>query len=69
MEENNDTGCDPMENGMFKMIPSGDIVDFQERCRRLPMIAINKNRSDLLIGSKTAWQVELMQGGKLKRME
>lgn len=30
-----DYGADPIGNGMFKMIPSGDIVDYAERCRRL----------------------------------
>jgi hypothetical protein len=30
-----DYGCDPVGNGMFKMVPSGDIVNWEERCRRL----------------------------------
>ncbi len=30
-----DYGCDPIGNGMFKMVPSGDIVSFEERTRRL----------------------------------
>lgn len=30
-----DYGCDPIGDGKFKMIPSGDIVDYDERCRRL----------------------------------
>jgi hypothetical protein len=30
-----DYGADPMGNGMFRMVPSGDIVDFAERCKRL----------------------------------
>ena len=30
-----DYGADPLGNGKFKMAPSGDIVDFDERCRRL----------------------------------
>jgi hypothetical protein len=30
-----DYGCDPIGNGMFKMVPSGDVVDYAERCRRL----------------------------------
>jgi hypothetical protein len=32
-----DYGCDPLGNGMFRMVPSGDIVDWEERCRRLPL--------------------------------
>lgn len=30
-----DYGCDPLGNGMFKMIPSGDVVDYEERNKRL----------------------------------
>ena len=30
-----DYGCDPLGDGRFKMVPSGDIVDFEERNRRL----------------------------------
>ena len=32
-----DYGCDPMGDGKFKMVPSGDIVDFDERNRRLEL--------------------------------
>ena len=32
---NSDYGADPIGNGMYKMVPSGDIVDFAERCKRL----------------------------------
>lgn len=30
-----DYGADPVGDGMFRMVPSGDIVDYDERCRRL----------------------------------
>lgn len=30
-----DYGADPLGNGTFKMIPSGDIVNFEERNKRL----------------------------------
>lgn len=30
-----DTGADPLGNGMFKMYPTGDIVNLEERNRRL----------------------------------
>lgn len=30
-----DYGSDPMGDGTFRMVPSGDIVDWEERCRRL----------------------------------
>ena len=61
-----DYGADPLGNGMFKMVPSGDTVDFEERKRRLPPVDMG-NRTAHLIGSKTAFQVEQMQGGKLKK--
>ena len=30
-----DYGCDPVGDGTFRMVPSGDIVDAAERDRRL----------------------------------
>lgn len=30
-----DYGADPLGDGSFRMVPSGDIVDYVERCRRL----------------------------------
>ena len=30
-----DYGADPLGDGNFRMVPSGDIVSFEERCRRL----------------------------------
>ena len=30
-----DFGADPLGDGMFKMIPSGDVVNCTERCKRL----------------------------------
>lgn len=30
-----DYGCDPLPDGTFRMVPSGDVVDYMERCRRL----------------------------------
>lgn len=30
-----DYGADPVGDGTFKMVPSGDIVNFEERNRRL----------------------------------
>lgn len=30
-----DYGADPLGDGTFRMVPSGDIVDLQERNRRL----------------------------------
>lgn len=30
-----DTGADPIGDGTFRMVPSGDIVDFDERMKRL----------------------------------
>ena len=33
-----DYGADPLGDGTFRMVPSGDIVDFAERNRRLTPI-------------------------------
>ena len=30
-----DYGADPVGDGKFRMVPSGDIVDYEERTRRL----------------------------------
>lgn len=30
-----DYGADPLGDGKFRMVPSGDVVDFEERNRRL----------------------------------
>ena len=30
-----DYGADPIGDGRFRMVPSGDVVDFDERCRRI----------------------------------
>ncbi len=59
-----DYGADPVGDGIFKMVPSGDIVDWDERCRRLPLVDMN-DTIDTLIGSKTRQQVEMMQDGRL----
>jgi hypothetical protein len=58
-----DYGADPLGDGKFKMIPSGDIVDSDEKNRRLPRKQSPKN--DCL---GLSWdKIEQMQGGKLKR--
>lgn len=30
-----DYGADPLGDGTFRMIPSGDVVSWEERCKRL----------------------------------
>jgi hypothetical protein len=30
-----DHGADPVGDGTFRMVPSGDVVSYEERCRRL----------------------------------
>lgn len=35
MRSSGDYGADPMGDGTFRMVPSGDIVDYAERCKRL----------------------------------
>ena len=59
-----DYGCDPVGDGTFEMVPSGDIVDWAEKCKRLPPVVMDK-KIDTLVGAKTAMQVNIMQGGKM----
>lgn len=33
--EGKDYGADPIGDGTYRMVPSGDIVDYAERCKRL----------------------------------
>jgi len=35
LEEEGDYGCDPLPDGRFRMVPSGDVVDAAEKERRL----------------------------------
>ncbi len=30
-----DYGADPIGDGTFRMVPSGDVVSYEERCKRL----------------------------------
>jgi hypothetical protein len=54
-----DYGCDPLGDGTFRMVPSGDIVDFAEKNRRLPRRLHVKNDC---IG--LSWeQLAMKQGG------
>jgi len=61
-----DYGSDPLGNGLFRMVPSGDIVDRDERNRRLPPVDMRAERPSYLIGTLTAAQVQAKQGGKLR---
>ena len=33
--EGKDYGADPIGDGMYRMVPSGDVVNYEERCKRL----------------------------------
>lgn len=35
LTKSDDYGADPIGDGKFRMVPSGDVVDFAERQRRL----------------------------------
>jgi hypothetical protein len=60
-----DYGCDPLGNGQFKMVPSGDVVDTTEKERRMNLIRKPAPKNDCL---GLSWdQIEQKQGGKLKR--
>lgn len=58
-----DHGSDPIGDGKFRMVPSGDIVDRAERDRRLPRK--REVRNEIL--GMTWDELEREQGGKLKR--
>ena len=60
-----DYGADPLGDGMFRMVPSGDIVDRAERFRRLP--PVNMAQHDKVIFGMSWDELEVKQGGKLKR--
>ena len=62
-ENTKDYGADPLGNGNFRMIPSGDIVGRTERDARL---ARKREVVNDCLG--ISWeQIERMQGGKLTR--
>lgn len=58
-----DYGADPIGDGTFRMVPSGDIVGLAERNRRLPPA---KGKVNDCVG--LTWdEIERRQGGKLRR--
>ncbi len=58
-----DYGADPLGGGLFRMVPSGDIVDKSEKERRL--FLRRHCRNDCL---GLSWdEIEAKQGGKLRR--
>jgi hypothetical protein len=61
-----DYGFDPLGNGLYRMVPSGDIVTAEERNRRIPPVDMGAKRAPALIGTLTAEQVQAKQGGKLR---
>ena len=56
----NDYGCDPIENGKFRMVPSGDVVDAQEKEKRLSHL--RQEQTNDCLGKSWA-QIAMMQGG------
>lgn len=66
MKSQLDYGCDPLGDGMFRMVPSGDIVDSIEKEKRL----VNNRKKQINDCLGLSWdQIERMQGGKLKRIK
>ena len=58
-----DYGSDPLGNGQFRMVPSGDVVGREERDRRLK--SKRDVRNDCL---GLSWDdIERMQGGRKLR--
>ena len=59
-----DYGADPLGDGFFRMVPSGDTVDRAERYRRLP--PADMTPIDGVFG--LSWDgIERKQGGRLNR--
>lgn len=56
-----DYGADPLGDGMFRMVPSGDVVTLEERNKRLPL----KRMEPRPIFGMTWDELEKKQGGKL----
>jgi len=59
-----DYGSDPLGDGTFRMVPSGDIVDRAERDKRLPR---RRDVQNDCLGMSWS-QIENAQRGKLRRM-
>ena len=57
----NDYGADPLGDGTFRMVPSGDIVDFAERNKRLGLPNLASRTPDCI--GLTWEQIAQMQGG------
>lgn len=55
-----DYGCDPLPDGKWKMIPSGDIVDFNEMRKRLPL----RERQAAGVFGHSWEEIAMMQGGR-----
>ena len=64
MNKPNDYGSDPLGNGTFRMVPSGDIVDKAERDERLAHCK-REVRNDCL--GLTWDEIERRQGGRIRR--
>ena len=62
MTEIIDTGADPLGDGLFKMYPSGDIVDCEERQRRLKRFHNKPDKTGKLIFGYTSREINRMQG-------
>lgn len=60
-----DYGCDPLGDGTFKMVPSGDIVSREEKDKRLSRYKKREVRNDCL---GLSWEeIERTQGGRLSK--
>jgi hypothetical protein len=59
-----DYGCDPLGDGLFKMVPSGDVVDLDERDLRLGKASMEPRER---IFGMTWDELEKKQGGRITR--
>jgi hypothetical protein len=62
-----DYGADPIGDGLFRMVPSGDIVDFEERNRRLKSKLRGPER-DIVYESAHHYAVRTAKGFEVYKM-
>jgi hypothetical protein len=67
ISDTQDHGADPVGDGTFRMVPSGDIVDYAERCRRLARFDKPKSTPGGVFG--LSWEEIAMRQGGLQTLD
>jgi len=63
--ETKDYGADPLGDGTYRMVPSGDVVNYEERCQRLP----DKTRQHANDCLGLSWEQIARRQGGLERLD